>query len=505
MSNLSQAERDKLPDSDYGDPQGRRFPILDQSDVDAAARLIGRAKGIDEAKVRARIVAICKRKELTPPAAWVEGDTATMSADSGPTLEWVVRRALLSRAGVFPDKQIELTPADFAAAAEGFAPVPIDLEHLATAGTATVLDGHLGELRSVALGDDGASLTGEVALPRWLDDLLPPDGRKVSLAWDRASKKIVGLSLVTRPRIADATLFAAFSAATGEDGDAEPAGFAARKKDDRTSGLMQHIHDRISAHDGEMCDPDWKTADFADYPQQMKALKGIHDTAVKHGATCPGAKAGMSHTIPKGDSTVEKRDALVALFGDAIEVPEQLTDEQVAAMKEALACGCRAKERPAAPASFSETPEYAAMKAEIDRLKHDALTERLRNEAATFADGLIAARKATKAERAGILAAFVQSALDDANHQAVVAFNVGSEVRQGSRLDAFRALLESRPALSIFGEVTSNDPLPANARVLASFAGPEPADPDTPMSPERRKELLRMTPLGQAAANGLKD
>lgn len=508
MSNLSQTERDKLPDSDFGDPAGRRFPIIDQSDVDASAHLIGRAKGINVAKVKARIIAICKRKKLNPPATWVEESPATMSEDPSHVMEWVVRRALLSRAGSFPDKQIDLTPDDFAAAAKFFEPIPIDLEHLATAGRSTVLDGHLGELRGVAVGDDGASLFGEVALPKWLDDLLPPDRRKVSLAWDRTTKRIVGLSLVTQPRIADATLFAAFSAATGEDveDDADTVWFATRKQDERTSGLMQHIHDKIAAHDSSMCDPSWKTADFADYPQQTKALKGMHDSAVKHGATCSGSKVKMSVTVPKGDKSVEKKDALVALFGDTLDVPDQLTDDQLEAIREVMACSHKAKkEEHVSPASFSETAEFREMQAQINELKMAKRTAELHNEAVVFADSVIRDRKATKIERPNILTGYVQSALDDEAHASVVAFSLGGKAQKGSRLDAFKTLFTERPSLSIFSEVTSDDPLPANARVLANFAGPEPADPDKPMTLERRKELLRLTPLGQAAANNLKD
>lgn len=72
MSTLTAEQRRRLPLSDFGDPDGRRFPILDQSDANAAGHLIGRAKGIDQAKVKARIIRICRRKGLKPPAAWVE-------------------------------------------------------------------------------------------------------------------------------------------------------------------------------------------------------------------------------------------------------------------------------------------------------------------------------------------------------------------------------------------------------------------------------------------------
>jgi hypothetical protein len=60
-------ERDALPPEDFAGPQ-KTFPIADQADVDAAARLLGRAKNPDA--VRSKIVAIARRKGLAIPDAW---------------------------------------------------------------------------------------------------------------------------------------------------------------------------------------------------------------------------------------------------------------------------------------------------------------------------------------------------------------------------------------------------------------------------------------------------
>jgi phage head maturation protease len=86
MSNLSQAERDKLPASSFGDPEGRKFPIVDQDDVDSAAHLIGKAS--DPEKVKARIVAIARRKGLSIPDAWKE-DGGKSLAGVGDTLVYI--------------------------------------------------------------------------------------------------------------------------------------------------------------------------------------------------------------------------------------------------------------------------------------------------------------------------------------------------------------------------------------------------------------------------------
>ena len=65
---IKQKERDKISDSDFGDPTGRKFPIRNQQDVHDAASLIGKAANPDV--VRKHIVSICKRKGFTVPKAW---------------------------------------------------------------------------------------------------------------------------------------------------------------------------------------------------------------------------------------------------------------------------------------------------------------------------------------------------------------------------------------------------------------------------------------------------
>jgi hypothetical protein len=67
-SELDTAARDNLKDSDFADPAGRKFPILDQDDVDSAARLIGKAG--NKEMVKKRVIAIAKKKGLRLPDAW---------------------------------------------------------------------------------------------------------------------------------------------------------------------------------------------------------------------------------------------------------------------------------------------------------------------------------------------------------------------------------------------------------------------------------------------------
>ncbi len=67
LQHISTKERNALADEDFAGPN-RSFPIADQDDVDSASHLIGKAD--NPAAVKARIIAIAKRKGLTLPEAW---------------------------------------------------------------------------------------------------------------------------------------------------------------------------------------------------------------------------------------------------------------------------------------------------------------------------------------------------------------------------------------------------------------------------------------------------
>jgi hypothetical protein len=116
-----------------------------------------------------------------------------------------VRRAgKIFECGEYTDKAFSLTEEEADAAIASFTPVPADYEHVSGP-----LDGQLGVL--VAVRREGRELYGEAEVPAWLDRLLPAGKRKISLAWDRATKRINGWGWVTNPRISDAALMAAFS------------------------------------------------------------------------------------------------------------------------------------------------------------------------------------------------------------------------------------------------------------------------------------------------------
>lgn len=69
MSNLTTAQRNKLPNAAFCGPN-RTYPILDQDDVDSAAHLIGKASASAQAQIKRCILRKCQNFGWTPPKAW---------------------------------------------------------------------------------------------------------------------------------------------------------------------------------------------------------------------------------------------------------------------------------------------------------------------------------------------------------------------------------------------------------------------------------------------------
>lgn len=90
-------DRDKLPDSDFVDPEGRRFPIVTPGDVSDAVSSYGRAKPlIPMERFQARLKAICRRKGeafmRVLPESWMaeheasESESKSESTDEQPNI-----------------------------------------------------------------------------------------------------------------------------------------------------------------------------------------------------------------------------------------------------------------------------------------------------------------------------------------------------------------------------------------------------------------------------------
>jgi len=115
------------------------------------------------------------------------------------------RSGVIFRAGNYPDKQCRITEADIKAIAiNTVAPVPVDVEHGASA-----FSGKLGHFTRIWA--QGAALFGEWHEPQALTDLIGDVPRKVSVALNLTLKRIDAVSLVLTPRVADAIVFSAES------------------------------------------------------------------------------------------------------------------------------------------------------------------------------------------------------------------------------------------------------------------------------------------------------
>lgn len=500
MSKLSKAERDKLPESDFGDPERRLFPIVDQDDVESAAHLIGKAK--DKDAVKRRIVAIAKRKKLTLPEAWDSKATAEMSAsfaafDLGspePAADVVLYpNSLLFEAGDYPDKGFSLSPEELCVAAESFAdPVALDLEHVPT-----VLDGNLGELREVRPSEDGQKLFGTVAIPKWLDDVLPPGKRKVSCTWDRETKTLSGLALVTRPRIADAALMSAFAAATA------PAAFAGPHRTHHGAMTIQQIHD-LAARTGALCDPD-NSSRFTS-GRERSTIQQIHDHAVKGGARCAitndrsVALYGAENPPHQRRRSMTLKERFLALFGKAETPPDDATvDAFLADLKTEVTKPETAKpeEKPAPAASFADSPEGKAMQAKVEKLERENRLAAIERDAAAFATAEIEAERSLPSERADLIADFTQAALDDFEAPRKVSFSAADgKAATGSRIDALKAKHARRPRTLLTREMLRQEDLPEGARVI--FAAEDPTKEKKPTD-ERLAKLMSYSELGRQA------
>jgi len=130
----------------------------------------------------------------------------------------VIRTGKVFECGDYPDRGISVSEEDADAAMAAFTPVFNDLEHKDTIlakhdEQGRVVNGKLGLLSG--LNRVGKELFGSITIPKWLHEAVGDAPIKTSLAWDTATKTIVGNGLVLNPRIADAQLVAAFNEASG--------------------------------------------------------------------------------------------------------------------------------------------------------------------------------------------------------------------------------------------------------------------------------------------------
>ena len=125
----------------------------------------------------------------------------------------IEREAKLFEAGVYPDKDVEITEADLDRIVAGFVEAPVKVEH-----EDTPFDGVLGTLKRI--WRRGRELFGSIAFTTEAWQLIDlARARRLSVAISRDKSAITEVSLVRRPRVAGAVVFS-----TGEVGsvDGEP-------------------------------------------------------------------------------------------------------------------------------------------------------------------------------------------------------------------------------------------------------------------------------------------
>lgn len=206
-----------IPEDSYADPVNFAFLMDTPERARAAIRYWGSRKMMqyseaDRAKIETRMKSLAEKAGVSVGFSLVLDEVDVVAPvefsleNPTPDGELVQRTGKLFEAGEYQDKNFAITEEELDSAVHGFNPVLNNLEH-----TRTVLDNNLGRVERVERR--GKDLFGTVTVPRWLDALLGVNPLKASLEWDRETKQIVGNALVLNPRIPDAQLVAAFTAA----------------------------------------------------------------------------------------------------------------------------------------------------------------------------------------------------------------------------------------------------------------------------------------------------
>jgi len=389
--------------------------------------------------------------------------------------DYVTRSGVIFRCGNYADKGFALNHDEARAAIAAFTPVPIDLEHVPT-----VLSDRLGTLESVTMDTDGESLIGTVRMPRWFDNLLGDDSRRVSATWNRDTKRLAGLAIVRTPRVTDAALFAAF-AETKETPDLVEVEAA-------FMGQRHSSHDRALIHQGHGLVERVKQVFVNLGATEGSAAEEAGETPAQEAAETTAGMSkgahGMTDEQNKGksigdrfmgwlngtDVTEAERAAVEARFAENV---TPITVRETIAPKPDL--------------------EKDAMRKEIERLRQ----RDVERDAALFADTEVAAKRALPGERDALVAEFTQAAHDDLSAPATVTFSANGETVQGSRVDAVRARhairMPHRLTEELVKDLTADENMVLMSAMQTKHAGAEAKPSD-----ERMRKLNEASPLGRA-------
>lgn len=457
-----------------------------------------------------------KSSDDMPDAIKMSVNFSVTDAETGAVYHW----GKIFEPGTYADKGFSLTVDEMDAAIEAFQPVHLKAGHPLNRSQ---LDGKMGDLIEVEKGEDNC-LYGLVEFPGWLDKVLGDAERTVSTEWSPMDKRLVGLSLVTNPRVEDATLFAAFAEAEGEQGDADdlpepPTSLAAlqtaieqanapvvlaalvaedeetervaliefAKRHDTREGqrTIQSLHDTCGSY-GAVC-----KAPSANMASQHEAdvMQQIHDLCVEHGATCSdihsqpswmyGAPEVAAAEPPKEESMTfwEKFRAQFGLPADWTPPAEEPPATEPATPPTTMG----------ANATPTPDPEKARLQEENARLQAQVIN----TEAKAYSDSLLAAGKILPNEQEHVIRAFSQARINDIR-MGPITFADG---KQGSNVDIVRGQYDVRPTKQY-----DLERLPANVQnaLVALSAETKTPSPSDPPSAERLRHLMSLTAQGQA-------
>ena len=358
----------------------------------------------------------------------------------GPGPEMVERRARIFRFGHFPEKGRGgwgITRDEFVAANGESGTVPIGIDPVRRGhylGEDSAFDGLTGE---AAFTVEGQEVFATLRMPAIVDRARARKDLKVSGVFHPTARTMSKIDLVERPYFPDAVVFAEAHdrVLVSEDDEPEEVAFECasckagkdKGEDDgegRHHEAYQTMHDLAAHGRPSLCDGKVGFAGPEKKSGHDLLFRQMHHHAVHMGAYCPAMPDGIDH--------------------EEIGMSDDLEDE------EAGATG-------ADEVGFEdETPRERAMRLRMERLE----VQLAEKDAVAFAREVTTGRdaRATPAERKAIEEGYARAARVDAAIPESITFTEGTASRQGTHVDAFRALILARPRLGVAGSRVAGTP-----------------------------------------------
>jgi FtsZ-binding cell division protein ZapB len=341
----------------------------------------------------------------------------------------IERKARIFRFGHYPTKRWGITREQFVAANGESGVIPIGIDPIGKAhyvGLNSAFDGRTGRARWEVVGDE---IMATLEMPALVHDAATEHGLKLSTVWPAPSyDRLTQVDFVKNPQVKDAVMLAEGDEPLLIEGGAEPEAVALCS-DEEAAMFAQEVHDLAGHNHPSLCDPavKHKGATEADHHVRM-----IHDHAVlAGGAYCPGMHP--DHRDPEESLTMSGEDR------DIDELLEE--NERLQAEVESL----KSRKAVALSAEHQETPREKALREEVEQIR----AERINDQAITFAEQVASGEGAVAlpAEKPWIISQFKANATLDRLAPAAITFSDGSETREGTHLDAFKASFKLRPAV----------------------------------------------------------